>query len=70
MKIFYILLSLIFVSTLPAEVIIDDDYSSERLTSRKVARGNWSFKGNSISCSFDKDLYKKYNNHGPMVKYN
>ena len=69
MKIFYVLLTLIFSSTLTAEVIIDDDYSSKKLATRKAARGVWKVQDNSISCSFDEALYKKYNNHGPMVRY-
>lgn len=67
MKIFY--LSLTFLSPLYAEVIIDDDYSSEKLDSRQVARGDWKVKDNSISAPFDEALYKKYNDHGPMVRY-
>ena len=58
-----------FSSTLTAEVIIDDDYSSENIESRQTARGAWKVKDNSISVSFDEALYKKHKDHGPMVRY-
>lgn len=54
---------------LSAEVIINDDYSSEKLASRQSARGDWKVKDSTISAPFDEALYKKFNDHGPMVRY-
>ena len=47
-----------------------DDFSSKQDDARKALRGDWKFEKNQASCVADPELYKKYNNHGPILRWN
>lgn len=46
-----------------------DDFDSKTQTSRAALRGDWQFEGNEGRCVSDPELYKKYKNHGPILRY-
>ena len=69
MKLFTLLIFFISLA-LNAEVLLKDDFSSDKLKGRKPARGDWKVSEGQISCAFSDELYKKYKNHGPIVWYN
>lgn len=46
-----------------------DDFRSAKLEGRFAERGEWKFETGIASCVSDPDLYKKYKNHGPILKW-
>ncbi|MEM9943102.1 MAG: alkaline phosphatase [Planctomycetota bacterium] len=36
---------------------------------RKALRGDWQYDSNIASCTADPELFKKYKNHGPILRY-
>ena len=48
---------------------IRDSLSTEKFANRAAARGDWSFQEGIASVVSDPELYKKYTNHGPILKW-
>ena len=48
---------------------LTDDFSDPNSKSRSALRGEWEFKSNVASCIADPELYKKFNNHGPILRW-
>ncbi len=48
---------------------IKDSLSTEKFANRAAERGDWSFKEGIASVVSDPELYKKYTNHGPILKW-
>lgn len=46
-----------------------DDFSDAKLEGRTAERGVWKFQNNVASCVSDPELYLKYKNHGPILKW-
>ena len=46
-----------------------DDFRSPKLEGRLAERGEWQFQNGIASCVADPDLYKKFKNHGPILKW-
>jgi hypothetical protein len=46
-----------------------DDFSDPKLGSRMALRGEWTFKDGTASCVADPELYKKFANHGPILRW-
>lgn len=46
-----------------------DDFSDPKLKIRQALRGDWKFKDNTASCVSDPELYKKFANHGPILRW-
>lgn len=46
-----------------------DDFSKQKLKSRQALRGDWKFENKTASCVADPELYKKYKNHGPILRW-
>lgn len=46
-----------------------DDFSRQKLENRQALRGDWKFKNNTASCISDPELYKKFANHGPILRW-
>lgn len=46
-----------------------DDFSKKELEGRLLQRGDWKLENNQIVCKSDPELYKKYKNHGPIIKW-
>lgn len=61
-------LLLLFVNPLSAEEF-KDDFSDAHLKNRQALRGDWEFSDNVASCKADPELYKKFNNHGPILRW-
>lgn len=54
---------------LRAGEIFVDDFGSGKLEGRQAERGQWEFQDGIASCVADPDLYKKFKNHGPIIKW-
>ena len=46
-----------------------DNFSNPELKDRQAQRGEWKFADNTASCISSKELYNKYHNHGPILKW-
>jgi hypothetical protein len=46
-----------------------DDFSKADLKGRQALRGEWKFENKQASCVADPELYKKYKNHGPILRW-
>jgi hypothetical protein len=46
-----------------------DDFSNPSLESRQALRGEWTFMDGAARCKADPKLYKKFNNHGPILRW-
>lgn len=46
-----------------------DDFSNPKMENRRALRGEWQFQDNVASCVADPELYKKFNNHGPILRW-
>jgi hypothetical protein len=46
-----------------------DDFSNPDLESRQALRGKWTFKDGTAHCVADPELYKKFDNHGPILRW-
>ncbi len=46
-----------------------DDFARANLAGRLAERGEWKFKNHTASCVADPELYKKFKNHGPILKW-
>lgn len=62
----------LFLLTLSPVLLADgfrDDFSDPKLETRQALRGDWKFEGQQASCVSDPELYKKYANHGPILRW-
>lgn len=60
----------LFASPLLAdEPLLKDNFSEPKLAQRRAMRGDWKFTGNTATCTQDDELYKKHQNHGPILFY-
>jgi hypothetical protein len=46
-----------------------DDFSDPELKSRQALRGEWFFEKGTASCVADPELYTKFANHGPILRW-
>lgn len=46
-----------------------DDFSNPKLKNRQALRGDWKYANNTASCVSDPELYKKFANHGPILRW-
>lgn len=46
-----------------------DDFSNPKLETRKALRGDWKFEKGTARCVSDPELYKKFANHGPILRW-
>lgn len=46
-----------------------DDFGSAKLEGRLAERGDWQFRDGIASCVSDPILYKRFMNHGPILKW-
>lgn len=56
-------------STTCAADELSDDFSQVELKGRTAERGAWKFNDHQASCVSDPELYKKFKNHGPILKW-
>lgn len=59
----------VITSIASAETLLEDDFSKQSLPARRASRGEWAFKDNTATCTQDDALYKKHQNHGPIIFY-
>lgn len=70
MKLFTALMSLPFVFASAAiGGDFNDDFSDAANESRAALRGNWTFNEGVAHCVSDPELYKKFANHGPILRW-
>ncbi len=50
-------------------LLLKDDFSSAGSSGRRAIRGDWKVAQGVASCTQDDELYKKHNNHGPIIFY-
>ena len=55
------------VGTAAGEIV--DDFSMPGWKGRQALRGDWKFENNQASCVADPELYKKFKNHGPILRW-
>lgn len=58
--------------TIPPRVAAEgfrDDFSIPKSKSRQALRGEWKFEDGTAFCVSDPELYKKFNNHGPILRW-
>lgn len=53
----------------PHNFLVVDPYTAPNLKGRKAVRGDWKIDNGMASVTQDAELYKKYNNHGPLMLY-
>ena len=46
-----------------------DDFSDPNLKSRQALRGEWTFEKSTARCVADPELYRKFANHGPILRW-
>ncbi|QGJ70177.1 Hypothetical protein PBC10988_18710 [Planctomycetales bacterium 10988] len=46
-----------------------DDFSKADFPERQALRGEWTYENNEAHCVSDPELYKKFKNHGPILRY-
>lgn len=46
-----------------------DNFNQPKLDGRLAERGEWQFRDGVASCLADPELYKKFKNHGPILKW-
>lgn len=68
-----LLTCLLFVplTLLPAAetVLLKDDFTAADLKSRRALRGEWNFANGAATCTQDDALFKKFQDHGPILFY-
>ena len=46
-----------------------DDFAHSKSSIRQALRGDWKFENNTASCVSDPELYKKFKNHGHILRW-
>ena len=49
--------------------LLQDDFTAPKLEARRASRGDWKYADKVATCTQDDELYKKYQNHGPIIFY-
>jgi hypothetical protein len=49
--------------------LLKDDFSDPSLKTRRAIRGGWKFANGVATCTQDDALYKKFQDHGPIIFY-
>lgn len=62
-------ITLLFALPVAASEEFVDDFRGAELEGRQAERGQWQFQDGIASCVADPDLYKKFKNHGPILKW-
>jgi hypothetical protein len=62
------LIALSIACTAPGDELVDD-FTRPDLEGRLAERGEWKFEDGEASAVADAELYKKYKNHGPILKW-
>ena len=62
-------MALLIITPVAAGEEFVDDFNSAKLAGRQAERGEWQFQNGIASCVADPDLYKKFKNHGPILKW-
>jgi hypothetical protein len=67
-----LVLSVTLASTLAAETLVEDKFTSPELPNRDLAakRGVWKIADGMATCTQDDALYAKNKDHGPVIWYN
>lgn len=50
-------------------VLLKDDFSTPKLEHRRASRGDWKFADHAATCTQDDELFKKNQDHGPIIFY-
>ena len=71
MKYFYLVLGLFLATAVLADQkpLLQDDFSKVDLKQRRASRGDWKFSNGIASCTQDDELFKKNQDHGPIIFY-
>jgi hypothetical protein len=65
-----LLLLLCATASFAAEApLLKDDFSAPKLEQRRASRGDWKFADHAANCIQDDELYKKNQDHGPILFY-
>lgn len=54
---------------LKSDIVFQDDFQNQTLASRRALRGDWKIADGLAKCNQDDELYKKHQNHGPIIFY-
>lgn len=46
-----------------------DDFSDAKMQARQALRGEWKFEEGVARCVADPELYRKFENHGPILRW-
>ncbi len=60
---------LAFTALAADTVLLKDDFSDATLKARRAMRGDWKFANGVATCTQDDALYKKFQDHGPIIFY-
>ncbi|MGB0578681.1 MAG: hypothetical protein ACPGVU_03165 [Limisphaerales bacterium] len=63
------LFALLLLPTLGAAAGVRDGFDSAKHPQRQALRGEWKFADQTAFCVSDPDDYKKYKNHGPILRW-
>jgi hypothetical protein len=66
---FTILVGAVLATTVSFAAEFSDDFSKSDVKTRQAQRGDWKFENNEARCVSDPKLYKKFKNHGPILKW-
>lgn len=69
MKNLFLFLCALALSTQGFTQSFSDSFISEKHPIRKALRGDWQFNNNGAFCDSDPALFKKYSNHGPILRW-
>lgn len=67
-NILFLIFTLTMFISLQAETL-KDDFTEIKKDGRSLLRGEWKLENNVAFCKADPELYKKYANHGPIIRY-
>ena len=65
----FILSTLLLSPSLVTADTLIDRFEAEATNTRLSERGDWKFADGIASCVSDPELYKKFSNHGPILKW-
>ncbi|MDA7527577.1 hypothetical protein OAF42_02355 [Planctomicrobium sp.] len=68
-SIFSIGIVIVFAATGALGEEFVDDFRDAKLEGRLAERGEWQFQNGIATCIADPNLYKKFKNHGPILKW-
>lgn len=68
-KVLFLTLAISLACNLVFAADVQDDFSKAKMKGRAALRGAWKFENNTASCVSDPALYKKFKNHGPILRW-